>query len=132
MNNFAATLPSPQSDLAQQTLKDPYLFDFLTLHDDAVERDLESGLVDHIQRFLVELGAGFAFVGRQVHLLVGKDDFYIDLLFYHLTLRLFRGHRLEDAKVHARARGQNELLPVRHRFADAPPRRRTVHRAHPV
>jgi predicted nuclease of restriction endonuclease-like (RecB) superfamily len=87
--NFAATLPKPQSDLAQQSLKDPYLFDFLTLHDDAVERDLESGLVEHIQRFLVELGSGFAFVGRQVHLSVGEDDFYIDLLFYHLKLRCF-------------------------------------------
>ena len=89
ISNFADTLPPPQSDLAQQSLKDPYLFDFLTLHDDAVERDLEGGLVDHIQRFLIELGAGFAFVGRQVHLAVGEDDFYIDLLFYHLTLRCF-------------------------------------------
>jgi len=89
VGNFANTLPPPQSDLAQQSLKDPYLFDFLTLHDDAVERDLERGLVDHIQRFLIELGAGFAFVGRQVHLLVGEDDFYIDLLFYHLKLRCF-------------------------------------------
>ncbi len=75
--------------MAQQTLKDPYLFDFLTLHNEAVERDLESGLVGHIQRFLVELGSGFAFVGRQVHLSVGEDDFYIDLLFYHLKLRCF-------------------------------------------
>jgi predicted nuclease of restriction endonuclease-like (RecB) superfamily len=89
ISNFSTTLPKPQSDLAQQTLKDPYLFDFLTLHDDAVERDLESGLVEHIQRFLVELGSGFAFVGRQVHLSVGEDDFYIDLLFYHLKLRCF-------------------------------------------
>jgi predicted nuclease of restriction endonuclease-like (RecB) superfamily len=87
--NFSATLPNPQSDLAQQSLKDPYLFDFLTLHDDAVERDLERGLVDHIQKFLMELGAGFAFVGRQVPLLVGDDDDYIDLLFYHLKLRCF-------------------------------------------
>jgi predicted nuclease of restriction endonuclease-like (RecB) superfamily len=89
VSNFAATLPAPQSDLAQQTLKDPYLFDFLTLHDEAIERDLEDGLVGHIQRFLIELGAGFAFVGRQVPLSVGDDDFYIDLLFYHLTLRCF-------------------------------------------
>ena len=87
--NFSATLPNPQSDLAQQSLKDPYLFDFLTLHDDAVERDLERGLVDHIQKFLMELGAGFAFVGRQVPLSVGDDDDYIDLLFYHLKLRCF-------------------------------------------
>ena len=89
VSNFATTLPSPQSDLAQQTLKDPYLFDFLTLHDDAIERDLEGGLVDHIRKFLLELGAGFAFVGQQVPLTVGEDDFYIDLLFYHLKLRCF-------------------------------------------
>ena len=89
VSNFATTLPSPQSDLAQQTLKDPYLFDFLTLHDDAIERDLERGLVDHIRKFLLELGAGFAFVGQQVPLTVGEDDFYIDLLFYHLKLRCF-------------------------------------------
>jgi predicted nuclease of restriction endonuclease-like (RecB) superfamily len=89
ISNFAATLPKPQSDLAQQSLKDPYLFDFLTLHDEAIERDLETGLVDHIQRFLVELGAGFAFVGRQVPISVGDDDDYLDLLFYHLKLRCF-------------------------------------------
>ena len=89
VTNFSATLPKPQSELAQQSLKDPYLFDFLTLHDDAIERDLEQGLVDHVQKFLLELGAGFAFVGRQVHLTVGEDDFYIDLLFYHLKLRCF-------------------------------------------
>lgn len=89
ISNFAGTLPSPQSDLAQQSLKDPYLFDFLTLQADAVERDLEHGLVDHIQKFLLELGAGFAFVGRQVPLSVGDDDDYLDLLFYHLMLRCF-------------------------------------------
>ena len=89
ISNFAGTLAPPQSDLAQQSLKDPYLFDFLTLHEDAVERDLELGLVDHIQKFLLELGAGFAFVGRQVPLSVGDDDDYLDLLFYHLKLRCF-------------------------------------------
>ncbi|MCC7335387.1 MAG: DUF1016 family protein [Pirellulaceae bacterium] len=89
VSNFATSLPNPQSDLAQQSLKDPYLFDFLTLHQDAVERDLENGLVDHIQKFLLELGAGFAFVGRQVHVVVGDDDFFLDLLFYHLKLRCF-------------------------------------------
>ncbi len=87
--NFAATLPKPQSELAQQSLKDPYLFDFLTLHDEAIERDLETGLVDHIQKFLLELGAGFAFVGRQVPITVGDDPDYLDLLFYHLKLRCF-------------------------------------------
>jgi predicted nuclease of restriction endonuclease-like (RecB) superfamily len=89
VTNFAATLPPPQSDLAQQTLKDPYLFDFLTLDPEAHERDLEGGLLAHVQKFLLELGAGFAFVGRQVHLEVGGEDFYIDLLFYHLKLRCF-------------------------------------------
>lgn len=86
ITNFKSTLPAPQSDLVQQSLKDPYLFDFLTLQEDAVERDLEQGLLDHIQKFLLELGAGFAFVGRQVPLSVGEDDDYIDLLFYHLKL----------------------------------------------
>jgi predicted nuclease of restriction endonuclease-like (RecB) superfamily len=89
LTNFKATLPSPQSDLAQQTLKDPYVFDFLTLTADARERDLERGLIDHVQRFLVELGVGFAFVGRQVHVEVDGEDFYVDLLFYHLKLRCY-------------------------------------------
>jgi predicted nuclease of restriction endonuclease-like (RecB) superfamily len=89
VTNFAATLPPLQSDLAQQILKDPYLFDFLTLGDEAHERDLEPALLAHIQKFLLELGAGFAFVGRQVHLEVAGDDFYMDLLFYHLKLRCF-------------------------------------------
>lgn len=88
-NNFAAQLPSPQSDLARATLKDPYVFDFLSLSADATERDLEAALVDHITRFLLELGAGFAYVGRQVHLEVGGEDFYLDLLFYHLKLRSY-------------------------------------------
>lgn len=89
ITNFSATLPPVQSDLAQQTLKDPYLFDFLTLATAARERDLEQGLIDHIQKFLVTLGVGFAFVGRQVNLSVGGQDYYLDLLFYHLKLRSF-------------------------------------------
>jgi len=89
LTNFKKTLPKPQSDLAQEVVKDPYTFDFLTLADDALERELEQGLIDHIQKFLLELGVGFAFVGRQVHLEVGDEDFYIDLLFYHLRLRCF-------------------------------------------
>jgi predicted nuclease of restriction endonuclease-like (RecB) superfamily len=89
ISNFVATLPEPQSDLAQQTLKDPYIFDFLTLTDPFQERELETGLVRHMERFLLELGQGFAFVGRQYRLDVGDDDFYIDLLFYHLRLRAF-------------------------------------------
>lgn len=89
VTNFAATLPPPQSDLAQQTLRDPYVFDFLTLSITARERELEQGLIDHVQQFLVSLGAGFAFVGRQVHLEIGGEDYYLDLLFYHLKLRCF-------------------------------------------
>lgn len=89
VTNFKRTLPMPQSDLAHEAIKDPYTFDFLTLAADARERELEQGLVDHIQKFLLELGVGFAFVGRQVHLEVEGDDFYIDLLFYHLRLRCY-------------------------------------------
>lgn len=89
ITNFQITLPSTQSDLAHQALKDPYCFDFLTLKDKHDEQELESGLLDHVQRFLLELGAGFSLVGRQVHLEVGGQDFYIDLLFYHYKLRCF-------------------------------------------
>jgi predicted nuclease of restriction endonuclease-like (RecB) superfamily len=89
VTNFQRTLPPPQSDLASQLLKDPYFFDFLTLEKPFHERELETGLLRHLQHFLVELGTGFAFVGRQVHLEVGDNDFYIDLLFYHLKLRCF-------------------------------------------
>jgi predicted nuclease of restriction endonuclease-like (RecB) superfamily len=89
VTNFQRTLPPPQSDLASQLLKDPYVFDFLTLEKPFHERELETGLLRHLQDFLVELGTGFAFVGRQVHMEVGDNDFYIDLLFYHLKLRCF-------------------------------------------
>ncbi len=89
LNNFPATLPPADSDLAAQIFKDPYLFDFLGTADPRREREVEQALVEHIHRFLLELGAGFAFVGRQVHLEVGGQDFYVDLLFYHLKLRRF-------------------------------------------
>ena len=89
VTNFKATLPPAHSDLAQQITKDPYLFDFLTLRDDANERAVEDGLLGHVEKFLLELGAGFALVGRQMHMEVGDQDFYLDLLFYHLTLRCF-------------------------------------------
>lgn len=82
-HNFPNALPPVQSELAIQTLKDPYIFDFLTLSKDYKEKDLEDQLVKHITQFLLELGAGFAFVGRQYHLEIGGDDYYIDLLFYH-------------------------------------------------
>jgi len=89
VTNFERTLPAPQSDLARELLKDPYHFEFLTVQQDAQEREIERGLIGHIQNFLLELGAGFAFVGRQYPLEVGGEDFYLDLLFYHLKLRCF-------------------------------------------
>lgn len=89
VSNFQRTLPPPQSDLAQGITKDPYLFDFLALREDVNERELEGGLIEHVAKFLLELGAGFALVGRQVHLQVEDQDFYLDLLFYHLKLRCF-------------------------------------------
>ena len=89
VTNFEARLPAPDSALAQETLKDPYLFDFLGLGDEAEEREIERGLVAHITRFLLELGAGFAFVGRQFRLEVSGDEFFIDLLFYHTRLKCY-------------------------------------------
>jgi predicted nuclease of restriction endonuclease-like (RecB) superfamily len=89
LTNFDRTLPPSDSDLAQQVLKDPYNFDFLTLGADAHERHLERGLLEHVRAFLMEMGAGFAFVGNQYHLEVGSEDYYLDLLFYHLKLRCF-------------------------------------------
>ncbi|MCP5506415.1 MAG: DUF1016 domain-containing protein [Chlamydiales bacterium] len=89
LTNFKNTLTSPHSDLAHETLKDPYNFDFLTLREEFDEKELEDGLIDHIQKFLLELGAGFAFVGRQINLCVGDQDYFIDLLFYHVKLRCF-------------------------------------------
>ncbi|MES1024912.1 PDDEXK nuclease domain-containing protein [Gloeocapsa sp. BRSZ] len=89
ITNFERTLPQPQSEIAQQLLKDPYTFDFLSLGEDAQERDLERALIDRIRDFLLELGVGFAFVGSQYHLEVGEQDFYLDLLFYHLRLRCY-------------------------------------------
>ncbi len=89
VTNFTTSLPKPQSDLARESLKDPYRFDFLGLTDKAREREVENALVKHVTDFLLELGAGFAFVGRQVLLDVGGDEFFIDLLFYHLKLRCY-------------------------------------------
>lgn len=89
VTNFRDTLPDPQSDLVKQSLKDPYIFDFLTLTETFNERELETELIKHLEKFLIELGAGFAFVGRQYRLEVSGKDFYIDLLFYHLKLRCF-------------------------------------------
>ena len=89
LTNFKPTLPAPQSDLSQQLLKDPYNFDFLTLAEQAHEKEIETGLVEHIQKFLVELGVGFAFAGRQYPIDVAGTEYRLDLLFYHLQLRCF-------------------------------------------
>jgi len=89
VTNFNETLPAPQSDLARQTLKDPYLFDFLSLSKNHNERDLELGLIQHITNFLLEMGAGFAYIGRQVQVVVGERCFFIDLLFYHTGLHCY-------------------------------------------
>ncbi len=89
LTNFARTLPAPNADLAQQLLNDPYTFDFLTIGEAMQERDLEQGLLTHIRDFLLELGVGFAFVGSQYHLEIGGQDYYLDMLFYHLKLRCY-------------------------------------------
>jgi predicted nuclease of restriction endonuclease-like (RecB) superfamily len=89
ITNFDQQLPAPNAQMAKEVLKDPYLFDFLGLGDEAHERDIENALMRHITRFLLELGAGFAFVGRQYRLEVGGDEFFIDLLFYHTRLKCY-------------------------------------------
>jgi predicted nuclease of restriction endonuclease-like (RecB) superfamily len=89
ISNFKGTLPEYNSDIVQQTLKDPYIFDFLQLTDDTEERSIEKALIDNISKFLLELGRGFAFLGRQYHLEVGNEDFYVDLLFYHTQLHCY-------------------------------------------
>lgn len=89
VTNFSTSLPPTHSDLAREALKDPYRFDFLGLTETAAEREIEAALVNHVSRFLLELGAGFAYVGRQVPIEVGGEDFFIDLLFYHLKLHCY-------------------------------------------
>ena len=89
VSNFENRLTSPQSELAVQTMKDPYVFDFIPFREDMVERDIENALVQDVTKLLLELGTGFAFLGNQYHLNVGGDDFYIDLLFYNLNLRSY-------------------------------------------
>jgi predicted nuclease of restriction endonuclease-like (RecB) superfamily len=106
VTNFAAHLPKPQSDLARESVKDPYRFDFLGLTDEAQEREIEHALVQHVTDFLLELGAGFAFVGRQVLLDVGGDEFFIDLLFYHLKLRCYVVIELKGGKFKPEHLGQ--------------------------
>ena len=89
VSNFESRLPSPQSELAAQTMKDPYVFDFIPFREEMLERDIEQVLVRDVTKLLLELGTGFAFLGNQYHLNVGGDDFYIDLLFYNLNLRCY-------------------------------------------
>jgi len=97
-SNFANTLPKPQSDLAEQLLKDPYNFDYITLADEATERTLQRGLITHLRDFMLELGVGFAYLGEHVHLEVGGDDFYLDCLFYHVHLRCYVVIELKNGK----------------------------------
>ena len=106
VTNFDVSLPKPQSDLAHESLKDPYRLDFLGLGKEAGERDIENALVKHVTEFLLELGAGFAFVGRQVLLDVGGDEFFIDLLFYHLKLRCYVVIELKTGKFKPEHLGQ--------------------------
>ena len=89
LTNFSTSLPSPQSDLAQQTLKDPYIFDFLTLKKHYDEKELENALIRQVSKFLLELGTGFSFIGRQYRITVDDEDFYIDLLFYHVKMHCY-------------------------------------------
>ena len=98
ITNFKNTLPTPQSDLAKQTIKDPYVFDFVTLTAPYNERDIENQLVNHVTKFLLELGKGFAFIGRQYHIEVGDSDYYIDLLFYHVKLKCYVVIELKNTK----------------------------------
>lgn len=106
VTNFKKTLPEPQSDLAEQTIKDPYNFSFLALDKKHREDELEQGLIDHIQTFLLELGEGFAFVGRQYEIEVAGKDYIIDLLFYHLKLRCYFVIELKATEFNPRDTGQ--------------------------
>jgi predicted nuclease of restriction endonuclease-like (RecB) superfamily len=98
INNFQNTLPQPLSDLAMQTIKDPYVFDFLTFDKPYIERDIENKLIDNITKFLLELGKGFAYVGKQYHLEIAGVDRYIDLLFYHIELKCYVVIELKNKK----------------------------------
>ena len=106
ISNFSSTLPVPQGELARETLKDPYVFDFLTMRESYNERELENALTDNITRFLLELGTGFAYVGKQVRIQVGEEEFFLDLLFYHLKLRCFVVVELKTVKFEPSQLGQ--------------------------
>ena len=121
INNFSRTLPPEGSDMAEQILRDPYNFDFLTLADDFKERELERGLLIHLRDLLLELGRGFAFVGSQVPLVVGDETFYIDLLFYHVRLHAYFVIELKTGKFKPEYAGQAELLSLGSRRPDQDP-----------
>ncbi|MEA1979515.1 MAG: PDDEXK nuclease domain-containing protein [candidate division Zixibacteria bacterium] len=109
ITNFTKTLPTPHSELATETLKDPYKFDFLTLQEKAVEKDIENQLVKHITSFLLELGTGFSFVGQQVPVKIDNQDFYIDLLFYHIKLKCYVVVELKAIEFKAEFAGKMNL-----------------------
>lgn len=98
VNNFASSLPSPQSDMALEQQKDPYIFDFITARQDATERDIEQAMVSNVTKLLLELGTGFAFMGNQYHLVVADEDFYLDLLFYNTLLRCYVVVEIKNAE----------------------------------
>ena len=106
VENFDRRLPTPQSELAVQTMKDPYVFDFIPFKEDMVERDIENALVKDVTAFLLELGTGFAFLGHQYHLVVGGEDFYIDLLFYNINLKCYVVIELKNEKFKPEHAGQ--------------------------
>lgn len=127
VTNFGTRLPAPNSELAHETLKDPYLFDFLGLGDEAHERDIENALVRHITKFLLELGSGFAFIGRQFRLEVEGDEFFIDLLFYHTRLKCYVVVELKAAAFKPEHAGQlNFYLAAVDRQVKAPDDRPTI------
>ena len=109
ITNFKNTLPEPHSELATETLKDPYKFDFLTLQEKALEKDIENQLVKHITSFLLELGTGFSFVGQQVPMKIDNQDFYIDLLFYHIKLKCYVVVELKAIEFKAEFAGKMNL-----------------------
>ncbi len=109
ITNFHKTLPTPHSELANETLKDPYKFDFLTLQEKAVEKDIENQLIEHITSFLLELGTGFSFVGQQVPIKVDNQDFHIDLLFYHIKLKCYVVVELKAIEFKAEFAGKMNL-----------------------
>jgi len=121
ITNFSARLPATHSQLAHETLKDPYLFDFLGLGDDAHEREIENALVRHITKFLLELGSGFAFIGRQYRLEVDGSEFFIDLLFYHTRLKCYVAVELKATAFKPEHAGQlNFYLTALDRQVKAP------------